>query len=71
VGAPAPVNWSAEEASLWSGKLQWGPGMAQVRSNGGVAARHQELYGRAPMADGGWNDPEFSVRKTRVPVPLR
>jgi hypothetical protein len=53
VGAPAPVNWSAEEASLWSGKLQWGPGMAQVRSNGGVAARHQELYGRAPMADGG------------------
>jgi hypothetical protein len=53
VGALASVNGLAEEVSSWSGKLQRGPGMAHVRSNGSVQARHEELHGRAPMADRG------------------
>jgi hypothetical protein len=47
------VNWSAEEASSWPGKLQGELAEAVVSSEGDGEARDWELHGRAPMAAGG------------------
>jgi hypothetical protein len=47
------VNWSAEEASSWPGKLQWELAEAVVSSKGDGEAQDGELRGRAPIAASG------------------